>query len=60
MPSPAERYLARTYAERIEKTDVAAFAWLLDLESSHDDEPETAKAMIVKALREYGRADRKD
>jgi len=45
-----------TYAEladHIEACDVEAFAWLLNLEFTHDDEPEEAKAMIVRALRAY-------
>lgn len=55
MPSTAERILARGYAEKIASVDVEAFAWLLGLEFTHDGEAEDAKALIVAALKEYGK-----
>lgn len=55
MPTPAERFLSCDYAKKIEECDVEAFAWLLGLEFTHDSEAEDAKAMIVKALRLYGK-----
>ena len=46
-------------ADRLEALDVDAFAVLLDMEESHDEEPERAKRMIIDALRladAHGRA----
>lgn len=53
--SEAQRYLARSYADKIASCDVEAFAWLLGLEFTHNSEAKDAKAMIVAALREYGK-----
>jgi hypothetical protein len=44
---------ANQIADQIEAADVEAFAWLLDLEFTHDDEPQEAKDLIVLALRAY-------
>lgn len=38
-------------ADKLEALDVDAFAALLDLEQTHDEEPERVKRMIVDALR---------
>jgi hypothetical protein len=38
-------------ANHIEKVDVEAFAWLLDLVFTHDNEAQEAKDQIVTALR---------
>ena len=38
-------------ADKLEALDVDAFAALLDLEQTHDEEPEGVKRMIVDALR---------
>lgn len=49
-----DRYLNGTQiADAIEKADTEAFAWLLDLEDTHDFEASDAKDLIVSALREY-------
>ena len=42
---------AAQIADKIEATDVEAWAWLLGLEFAHDQEAEDAKALVVKALR---------
>ncbi len=41
-------------ANHLETVDSAAFAFLLDLEFTHADEPEEAKQLIIKALRKLG------
>jgi hypothetical protein len=38
-------------ADKLEALDVDAFVALLDLEETHDEEPERVKRMIVDALR---------
>lgn len=40
-------------ADKLEQLDVPAFAWLLSLEFTHDEEAEDAKKLIVRALRAY-------
>ncbi len=44
---------AAQIADRIEATDVEAFAWLLGLEFAHDAEAVEAKQIIIDALRAY-------
>lgn len=51
-----DRYLtAGQIADHIEKVDEAAFAWLLDLQDTHDFEAQDAKELIVSVLREHSR-----
>lgn len=55
MPTASDRQLAMQYAHELAKCDVEAFAWLLGLQFTHDDEAGHAKALIVKALKAYAR-----
>jgi hypothetical protein len=47
---------AQQIADKIEAADVYAFAWLLGLEFTRDDEAAEAKSLIVSALRAYGQS----